>query len=210
MKTKFRLSNRILSLVLAFVMVLGMLPMTAYAATEVNDLLYNYASLLEYTDGTTQYVTHNNYLYKVTYTNLRPEKFTNVALSRSSYDYVQLFKTTSLYVSLYRNHDSADRVKTSDLPKSEGSSLSCYGFYGYDNAVNQEQPIVIITCIAVNEPTWRWTGTSSATATFIAKDADVFTKANATISSETVAQAANCQTKEQIKYTAISVLILLR
>ncbi len=192
MKTKTQFTNRILSFVLALVMVLGMLPMTAYAATEVNDLLYNYASLLEYTDGTTQYVTHNNYLYKVTYTNLRPEKFTNVALSRSSYDYVQLFKTTSLYVSLYRNHDSADRVKTSDLPKSEGSSLSCYGFYGYDDAVNQEQPIVIITCIAVNEPTWSWTDISSATATFTAKDADVFTKANATISSES--DAANTKT----------------
>ena len=192
MKTKTQFTNRILSFVLVLVMVVSMLPMTAYAATEVNDLLYNYASLIEYTDGTTQYVKHNNYLYKVTYTNLQPEEFTNVALSRSSYDYVQLFKTTSIYVSLYRNHDSADRVKTSDLPKSEGISLSCYDFYGYDNAVNQEQPIVIITCIAVNEPTWSWTDISSATATFTAKDADVFTKANATISSES--DAANTKT----------------
>ena len=38
MKTKFKLSNRILSLVLAFVMALGMMPMTrftALAATEI-------------------------------------------------------------------------------------------------------------------------------------------------------------------------------
>ncbi|MBR3591776.1 MAG: hypothetical protein IKL46_02880, partial [Clostridia bacterium] len=203
MKTKKQFTNRILSLVLVLVMVVSMLPMTAYAATEVNDLVYNYDSLIEYTDGTTQYVKHNNYLYKVTYTNLRPEKFTNVALSRSSYNFVQLFITTSSYIALYKNHDSAARVETSDLPKSEGISLSCYGFYGYNNAVNQEQPIVIITCIAVNEPTWSWTGTSSATATFTAADnADVFATVQASISSETVSEAENCQTKEQIKYTA--------
>ena len=202
MKTKTQFTNRILSLVLALVMALGILPMTAYAATEVNDLVYNYDSLIEYTDGTTQYVKQNNYLYKVTYTNLRPETFTNVALSRSSYNYVQLFLTTSRYINLYKNHDSGAIVETSDLPKSEGISLSCYDFYGYDNAVNQEQPIVIITCIAVNEPTWSWTGTSSATATFTAKDADVFATAEASISSETISAAINCQTKEQIQYTA--------
>ena len=202
MKTKTQFTNRILSLVLALVMALGILPMTAFAATEVNDLVYNYDSLIEYTDGTTQYVKQNNYLYKVTYTNLRPETFTNVALSRSSYNYVQLFLTTSRYINLYKNHDSGAIVETSDLPKSEGISLSCYDFYGYDNAVNQEQPIVIITCIAVNEPTWSWTGTSSATATFTAKDADVFATAEASISSETISAAINCQTKEQIQYTA--------
>ena len=202
MKTKKQFTNRILSLVLVLVMVVSMLPMTAYAATEVNDLVYNYDSLIEYTDGTTQYVKHNNYLYKVTYTNLQPEEFTNVALGRSSYNFVQLFMTTSIYISLYKNHDSSDKVETSDLPKSEGISLSCYDFYGYDNAVNQKQPIVIITCIAVNEPTWSWTGTSSATATFTAKDADVFATAEASISSETISAAINCQTKEQIQYTA--------
>lgn len=56
MKTKFKLSNRILSLLLAFVMVVGLLPMTAFAASNsatYNDGVYvlevtNYKSYWDY------------------------------------------------------------------------------------------------------------------------------------------------------------------
>ena len=40
----------------------GLIPSNS-PATEVNDLTYNMYTLIEYKDGTTQYVKHNNYLY---------------------------------------------------------------------------------------------------------------------------------------------------
>ena len=72
MKRKRQFTNRILSLVLAVVMVLAMLPamnMTAYAATEVECLGKN--THTPYTDGLTHYFTYDNYLYRATFTNLK-------------------------------------------------------------------------------------------------------------------------------------------
>ena len=105
--------------------------------------------------------------------------------------------SSSVHVSLYAS-DLGQRITTDMLPQTTGSVLNCYSS-NEERVIDTSKPVVIITCIAVNEPTWSWNGTASATATFIAKDADVFTKANATISSETVSEATNCQTKEQIK-----------
>ena len=62
--------------------------------------------------------------------------------------------------------------------------------------------VATITLVEVDEPTWTWNDTSSATATFTAKGADVFTTADATISSEVLSTATDCKTKEQVKYTA--------
>ena len=62
MKTKTQFTSRILSLVLALVMVVGMVPMTAltaYAATEVSEWK---RTMVAYSDGVTQYFTYNNYL----------------------------------------------------------------------------------------------------------------------------------------------------
>ncbi len=198
MKTKTQFTNRILSLVLALVMVLGMVPMTAltaYAATEVSGWNTN---MVAYSDGVTQYFTDNNYLYQVKYTNLKTVSETK--LGADTYGRILFYCTSSAHVSLYTS-DLGQRITTDMFPKTPGSVLNCYGD-NVDRVIDTSKPVVVITCIAVNDPTWSWNGTTSATATFTAKDADIFTKANATISSETVSQAVNCQTKEQIKYTA--------
>ena len=196
MKKQF--TNRILSLVLALVMVVGLMPMTAltaFAATEVSGWKTN---MVAYSDGVTQYFTYNNYLYQVKYTNLKTVSETFISYDR--YGNMICLISSSAHVNLYAS-DLGQRITTDMFPKTPGGVLNCYSRYE-TKVIDKSKPVVVITCIAVNEPTWSWNGTASATATFIAKDADVFTKANATISSETVSEATNCQTKEQIKYTA--------
>ena len=198
MKTKTQFTNRILSLVLALVMVVGMLPMTsltAYAATEVSGWNTN---MVAYSDGVTQYFTDSNYLYQVKYTNLKTVSETLIVYDR--YGNMICLISSSVHVNLYAS-DLEQRITTDMFPQTPGGVLNCYSSHG-EKVIDTSKPVVVITCIAVNDPTWSWNGTTSATATFIAKDADVFTKANATISSETVSQAVNCQTKEQIQYTA--------
>lgn len=195
MKTKTQFTNRILSLVLALVMVLGMLPMTAFAATEVSGWNTN---MVAYSDGVTQYFTNNNYLYQVKYTNLKTVSETLIDYDR--YGNVVCLISSSNHVNLYAS-DLGQRITTDMFPQTPGGVLNCYSS-SETRVIDKSKPVVVITCIAANDPTWSWNGTTSATATFTAKDADVFTKANATISSETVSQAANCQTKEQIQYTA--------
>lgn len=67
MKTKFKLANRILSLVLALVMVVGLVPMTAFAATTEAVDLGKELKYITYSSGATQYFSYENYLYKATY-----------------------------------------------------------------------------------------------------------------------------------------------
>lgn len=198
MKTKKQFTNRILSLVLALVMVVGLMPMTsltAYAATEVSGWNTN---MVAYSDGVTQYFTDNNYLYQVKYTNMKTVSETKLGVD--TYDHILLYNTSSTHVNLYTS-DLRQRITTDMFPKTPGSVLNCYSSHE-ERVIDTSKPVVVITCIAVNEPTWSWTDISSATATFTAKNADVFTKANATISYKTVSEAVNCQTKEQIQYTA--------
>jgi len=194
-KTKKQFTNRILSFVLSIMMIASMLPMTAFATTEVSGWNTN---MVAYSDGVTQYFTYNNYLYQVKYTNLKTVSITS--LGKNQYGYMLLYTTSSSHVNLYSS-DLGQRITTDMFPQTPGSVLNCYSSYE-ERVIDTSKPVVVITCIAVNEPTWSWTDTSSATATFTAKDADVFTKVNATISSETVSGAVNCQTKEQIQYTA--------
>jgi len=208
MKTKKQFTNRILSLVLALVMVVGLLPMTAFAATEVIDFSSRNTPVISYSDGVTQYFKFNNYLYQVTYTNLID--CTNVGLRNSEGNITLYYKSS--YTSLVRPEISYLRLfkiensryyEFSELPTTQGGSLDCYiqrAMLGY--AIDTAQPVATINCIDVNEPTWSWTDTSSATATFTATDADVFATAEASISSEIVSEAENCQTKKQTDYTA--------
>ncbi len=164
-------------------------------ATEVSGWNTN---MVAYSDGVTQYFTYNNYLYQVKYTNLKTVSETRIDYDR--YGNMICPISSSVHVNLYAS-DLGQRITTDMFPQTPGGVLNCYSSNS-DRVIDTSKPVVVITCIAVNDPTWSWNGTASATATFIAKDADVFTKANATISSETVSEATNCQTKEQIKYTA--------
>ena len=172
----------------------GLIPSNS-PATEVSGWNTN---MVAYSDGVTQYFTYNNYLYQVKYTNLKTVSETRIGYDR--YGNMICPISSSVHVSLYAS-DLGQRITTDMFPQTPGSVLNCYG-NNENRVIDTSKPVVVITCIAVNEPIWSWNGTASATATFIAKNADVFTKANATISSETVSEATNCQTKEQIKYTA--------
>ena len=172
----------------------GLIPSNS-PATEVSGWNTN---MVAYSDGVTQYFTYNNYLYQVKYTNLKTVSETRIDYDR--YGNMICPISSSVHVSLYAS-DLGQRITTDMFPQTPGSVLNCYG-NNENRVIDTSKPVVVITCIAVNEPIWSWNGTASATATFIAKNADVFTKANATISSETVSEATNCQTKEQIKYTA--------
>ena len=160
-------------------------------------------TLIKYADGSTQYFKYNNYLYKATYTNLIIENVSVGEGSGASQGNLVLFSNSYSYVPLRINSNTGNRTALSDLPTSPGGSLTCYiSSVLTDYAKDTSKPVVTITCIAVKEPTWSWTDTSSATATFTAKDANVFATAKASISSKTVSEAVNCQTKEQIQYTA--------
>ena len=201
MKTKFKLANRILSLVLALVMVVGLVPMTAFAATTEAVDLGKELKYITYSSGATQYFSYENYLYKATYENIKVSqigistKDNNLILCSPEYEEIGA-KLRNEYQGL---------LAWGALPKNQSDSLACYSnSINFTTATSYENYVkaVTITCSAVNEPTWSWNGTSSATATFTAKNADVFTKANATISSETISEATNCQTKDQVKYTA--------
>ena len=172
----------------------GLIPSNS-PATEVSGWNTN---MVAYSDGVTQYFTYNNYLYQVKYTNLKTVSETRINYDR--YGNMICLISSSVHVNLYAS-DLGQLITTDMFPQTPGGVLNCYSSYE-TKVIDTSKPVVVITCIAVNEPTCSWNGTASATATFIAKDADVFTKANATISSETVSEATNCQTKEQIKYTA--------
>ena len=172
----------------------GLIPSNS-PATEVSGWNTN---MVAYSDGVTQYFTYNNYLYQVKYTNLKTVSETRIDYDR--YGNMICPISSSVHVRLYAS-DLGQRITTDMFPQTPGSVLNCYG-NNENRVIDTSKPVVVITSIAVNEPIWSWNGTASATATFIAKNADVFTKANATISSETVSEATNCQTKEQIKYTA--------
>ena len=196
---KYKISNRILSLVLAFVMVLGMMPMTTYAATTEAVNLDKEIEYITYSSGAAQYFSYENYLYKVTYTNIKVNQ-----IGIGIYGKYLVFFSPAIsgnYSSLMS--DKGINLKPEELPKNKNSSLVAYSLStSISTSVGRMVKVATITLVEVDEPTWTWNDTSSATATFTAKGADVFTTADATISSEVLSTATDCKTKEQVKYTA--------
>ena len=211
MKTKTQFTNRILSLVLALVMVLGMMPMmslTAFAATPSEAIEIppsDSNNFIPYSNGAAMYWKYNNYLYKV-----EVSSFSNVSdvLICRSYDNNHL----SLY---YKKTDKAstgnqllcvssrgDKFNLNNLPAQEGKSVSLYAKTAQSNYYNINSSLVKITCMAVNtNPVWSWNGTSSATAKFTSTDGNATMTVDATI--ESVEQtAASCLEKGKVTYTA--------
>ena len=159
MKTKTQFTNRILSLVLTLVMVVGMLPMTAYAATEAMDFA-NERQYITYSSGTAQYFFYKNYLYKAVYTNITVSK---IGIAQSgSYLVLKSPEFPTVHDSLM--DESGTWLKPENLPKNQNSALE-----GYSVSQNFSTPtgsndvkVVTITLVEVNEPTWSWgDGTSS-------------------------------------------------
>jgi len=209
MRQRFKRSSRIISLILVLVTVMGLLPMTAEAAAEAFDLSSENTPVISYSDGATQYFKFKNYLYQVTYTNLKDCSHAGLKYyaDRISLYYKThsptLMRPATAYLKIHKK-ENGNYNEFAELPTAQGASLDCYLKIGaMDYAVDTAQPVATVTCMAVNEPTWSWTDTASATATFTAADnADVFATVPASISSETVSEAVNCQTKKQTDYTA--------
>lgn len=201
MKTKFKLSNKILKLFLSLVMVIGLMPMTSmnvHAATQAVNIAQK-IEYITYSSGAEQYFSYENYLYKVTYTNIKVNQ-----IGIGIYGKYLVFFSPAIsgnYSSLMS--DKGINLKPEELPKNKNSSLVAYSLStSISTSVGRMVKVATITLVEVDEPTWTWNDTSSATATFTAKGADVFTTADATISSEVLSTATDCKTKEQVKYTA--------
>ncbi len=196
MKTKTnRTLRKILSIALCLALVMSYVPMvsiTASAATEAAEVTAD--AFITYSSGVTQYVKHNNYLYKVAYTNLKIE---SVDIDISNED-LRIYRTTSLYNNLLLAYQGST-AKLSNLPTSSGKSVSFYTSSTY--ASNEEKPVVTVTCMAVSEPVWSWNGVSSATAVFTSTDGGATMTVDATIEiSEKTAE--NCLETDTTAYTA--------
>ena len=122
MKNQF--TNRILSLVLALVMVVGLLPMTAltaYAATEAMDFAKE-RQYITYSSGTAQYFFYKNYLYKAVYTNISVSK---IGIAQSgSYLVLRSPEFPTVHDSLM--DESGTWLKPENLPKNQNSALEGY------------------------------------------------------------------------------------
>ena len=197
MKTKKQFTSRILSLVLALVMVVGLLPMTAYAANEAPT--WDELGSITYPDGATQYLLYENRLYKIAYANIKDS--TRLAFTRAGNG-----ESKTLAIScnglgfLYQVNNYLAR--TEHMPKTPGESLECYpdsATAGY--IVEKDKPVVIITCMAVGDPTWTWDGTSSATASFTSADGNAMMTTKAAITSS-IQPAETCLKKAVVTYTA--------
>ncbi|MEE1285057.1 MAG: hypothetical protein UHK54_09355, partial [Acutalibacteraceae bacterium] len=194
-------ANKLISILLIMVMMLTIAPISAFAATEAYSSLQSVKSV-SYSNNVTNYFQENNYLYKLTYTNMKNVK--NVELWYDNYNQLRLSHTNidsdkSYSDLMYKS--GSDRAYLGDLPKTPGGTLSCLsdndGIY-----INGNKPVIIVTCLAVNAPAWTWNGTSSATAKFTSTDGKTFANVSTTISQQTVTEATTCKIKEQVKYTA--------
>ncbi|GAB5611693.1 hypothetical protein JCM37173_22180 [Allocoprococcus similis] len=209
MKTKTQFTNRILSLVLAFVMVTGLLPMTAFAATpsEAKEIALISGDYIPYSNGAVAYYQNNNYLYKAEFSNFTNlvtsvsiVKNGNSASSTIVLDYKRTGATTYGATTLCVS-PRGNEISLNQLPTQVGNSVSLYAAVAQTNYYDINKSLVKITCIAVNEPTWSWNGTASATARFISTDGSAAMMVDATI--ESVEQtAASCLEKGKVTYTA--------
>lgn len=182
---------------LALAMTVSLLSMTVNAATEATDIKTSSTPLITYTDGATQYFRYNNYLYRVTYTNLIIEE---VALGSSPTGDLKLKRSSNESVSLYKRYNQASRIELQDLPTSTGGSVLCY-INSVVYAKDASSPGATITCMAVASPGWTWNGTSSAIAKFISTDGNAAMTVEAAIIKHTQ-YPTNCLEKGKVTYTA--------
>ena len=202
MKTKNQLRNRILSLVLTLVMVVGMLPMTAltaYAATEAMDFAKK-RQYITYSSGAAQYFFYKNYLYKAVYTHINVSEIGIWQVG----SYLALWSPEFPTSHTNLTSESGAWLKPEKLPKNQNSALECYSnsqMFSTSTGNRNFVKVVTITCMAVGDPVWNWNGTASATARFTSTDGSAAMTVDATI--ESVEQtAASCLEKGKVTYTA--------
>lgn len=207
MKTKNQLTNRILSLVLVFVLVLGMVPTVAFAAEPVEAQEYpnipNNSTPFPY--GSYFYFTANNCLYSIYMYNLKANSgITHIKLYTMSGGMVFIAQQNGewddgSYRSINANHGSMTPYPLSNLPKSAGESVELHYNSNYEE--NIWGPSFTVTCLAVGSPEWAWNGTT-ATARFLSEDgnAAVTRTVNGQLTSTTPAE--NCLQNVVRNYSA--------
>ena len=196
-------TNKLISILLVMVMLLSMAPLslTASAASEAITLKMDSYTKVDYSNSATQYYQYNNYLYKAAYSNLK--NISEVAICYSSTNYLRLNYTESdtgdiAWVFLKTSYRGSS-AKLSNLPTAPGNSVD---FYTSFEAifVNEKNPVVTVTCMAVNEPVWSWSD-SSATAAFTSTDGKATMTVTAAIESSEQT-AATCLENDKTTYTA--------
>lgn len=208
MKTKFKKSNKIISLMLALVMVVSLLPMNILMATaapaETSELPTSYTgwkpTFATYTEGLTQYFKYGGYLYKAVWKNCNA---TSVVLYKNSSDALQYRRNGSAWsINLCKGSTgNSNKITVYQLPKTVNGVLVAYGSSSTD-VKNTSSHILEITCVGVKAPTWTWSDDkTSATAVFVSEDGKAQVTIGATVTSGTEA-AENCQEKDKIIYTA--------
>lgn len=208
MKTKFKKSNKIISLMLALVMVVSLLPMNILMATaapaETSELPTSYngwkPTFATYTEGLTQYFKYGGYLYKAVWKNCNA---TSVVLSKNSSNALQYMRNGSTWsINLCKGSTgNSNKITVYQLPKTVNGVLVAYGSSSTD-VKNTSSHILEITCVGVKAPTWTWSDDkTSATAVFVSEDGKAQVTIGATVTSGTEA-AENCQEKDKIIYTA--------
>lgn len=207
MKTKKQFTNRILSLVLVFVLVLGMVPTVAFAAEPVEAQEYpnipNNSTPFPY--GSYFYFTANNCLYSIYMYNLKANSgITHIKLYTMSGGMVFIAQQNGewddgRYRSINANNDSMTPYPLSNLPKSAGESVELHYNSNYEE--NIWGPSFTVTCLAVGSPEWAWNGTT-ATARFLSEDgkAAVTRTVNGQLTSTTPAE--NCLQNVVRNYSA--------
>ena len=195
-------TNKLISILLVLAMLLSMAPLslTASAASEAISLKKNSYTKVDYSNSATQYYQYNNYLYKVAYSNLK--NISEVAISYDSIDYLKLSFTESdtgdTWIAYLTTSSQGNTAELSNLPTSSGKSVS---FYTSNTvASNAKKPVITVTCMAVNEPVWSWSD-SSATAAFTSTDGKATMTVTATIESSEQT-AATCLENDKTTYTA--------
>ena len=200
---KKNIGKRILSLALALVLVVGLLPMTAltaYAApSEAETITADSTGKHAYSENLTVYYKHNNYLYKVVFSNIKDLDKVGLRFASSTSSKLQLAGARG--VLLAPGSGTEDTVYISDFPTQTGSSVDFYLRSTSQYAVNKGKPVVTVTCVGVGDPTWSWNGTSSATAVFTSTDGNATITVGATITSSTQG-ATSCLDNDKITYTA--------
>ena len=195
--------KRLLSLAMALVLVAGMLPMTAlkaYAApSEAETIPTSNTGKHAYSENLTVYYKHNNYLYKVVFSNIKDLDTVGLCFASSTSSTLLLAGNRGMY--LAPTPEVTTRVDISNFPTQTGSSVNFYLRYNAVNAVNQRNPVVTVTCMGAGDPTWSWNGTSAATAVFTSTDGNATITVGANITSSTQ-RATSCLEKDQTIYTA--------
>ena len=210
MKRKKQFTSRILSLALALVLVLGLVPTVAFAAEPMEAQEYPTAHRFcpDIPYGSYFYFTANNCLYSFHMYNMT--KISDIKLYTLNGGMAFIYKSDGEWSQTHcRIRADGDNLpecyQLSSLPKTPGGSIDLFAPSKKNWANNQWKPSFTVTCIAVGDPKWTWDGTK-ATARFLSTDgkAAVIRTVDGQLDSTTSAETC---LQNDVKYYSASVTL---